>query len=167
MIIDLFLTANKGNILSSGVGDPFLDQNVRYHCPIYCVLNFNKVQTPLYARKIYLYDRGNYQSLSDELIKTDWNKIKNNGIDIYANNLTEHNTDLINKHIPNKIIKTRKSDPSWLTNNIKRLMKKKKRLHDKFKKANNKTDFDNYKHIRNQVTNEIRKVQNLNISLKD
>ena len=38
-IIDLFLTANKDNILLSDVGDPFLDQNVRYHCPIYCVLN--------------------------------------------------------------------------------------------------------------------------------
>ena len=107
-IIDLFLTVNKGNILLSGVGDPFLDQNVRYHCPIYCVLNFNKVQTPLYTQKIYLYNRGNYQSLSDELIKTDWNKIKNNDIDIYANNLTEHITDLINKHIPNKIIKNSK-----------------------------------------------------------
>ena len=34
-IIDLFLTANISNVLLSGVGDPFLDQNLRYHCPIY------------------------------------------------------------------------------------------------------------------------------------
>ncbi|MEW8547189.1 MAG: endonuclease/exonuclease/phosphatase family protein, partial [Candidatus Thiodiazotropha sp.] len=171
-IIDLFLTANKNNVLLCGVGDPFLDQNVRYHCPIYCVFKFNKVQTPVYTRKIYLYDRGNYQSISDELSETDWNKIKNNDIDIYANNLTEHILDLADKHIPNKTIKIRKSDPSWLTNNIKRLIRKKKRLYDKYKKTNNMTDFENYKHIRNQVTNEIRKsksaeLENLSEKLKD
>ncbi|MES9992770.1 MAG: endonuclease/exonuclease/phosphatase family protein, partial [Candidatus Thiodiazotropha sp.] len=171
-IIDLFLTANKNNVLLCGVGDPFLDQNVRYHCPIYCVFKFNNVQTPVYTRKIYLYDRGNYQSISDELSETDWNKIKNNDIDIYANNLTEHILALADKHIPNKTIKIRKSDPSWLTNNIKRLIRKKKRLYDKYKKTNNMTDFENYKHIRNQVTNEIRKsksaeLENLSEKLKD
>ena len=64
-IIDLFLTANKSNILLSD------DQNVRFHCPIYCVLEFNKVQTPIYTRKIYLYNRGNYQSMSENLRETD------------------------------------------------------------------------------------------------
>lgn len=68
----------------------------------------------------------------------DWNKIKNNDIDIYANNLTEHITNLANIHIPNKIIKIRKSYPSWLTNHIKRLIRKKKRLYDKFKKKHKK-----------------------------
>ena len=111
--------------------------------------------------------------MSEDLRETDWNKIKNNDIDLYANNLTEHITKLASIHIPNKIIKIRKSDPSWLTNHIKRLIrKKKKRLYDKFKKTNNKTDFDNYKHIRNQVTNEIRKsktaeIENLSDKLKD
>ena len=41
-IIDLVFTSNKTNILSSGVGDPFLEQNIRYHCPVFFVLNFNK-----------------------------------------------------------------------------------------------------------------------------
>ncbi|MCG8113299.1 MAG: endonuclease/exonuclease/phosphatase family protein, partial [Candidatus Thiodiazotropha taylori] len=39
-IIDIFLTANKNNILISGVGEPFLEQNIRYHCPVNCVINF-------------------------------------------------------------------------------------------------------------------------------
>ena len=91
---------------------------------------------------------------------------------MYANNLTEHITRLVNKHIPNKIIKCRKTDPSWLTNNIRRLIRKKKRLYDKFQKTKNMTDFENYKRTRNQVTNEIRKsksaeVENLSEKLKD
>ena len=54
-IIDIFLTVNKSNIMISGVGDPCLDQNVRFHCPIYCVLKFNKVQTPIYIYKENLF----------------------------------------------------------------------------------------------------------------
>ena len=69
---------------------------------------------------------GNYQYMSEDLRETDWNKIKNNDIDIYSNNLTEHITNLANIHIPNKIIKIRKSDPSWLSNHIKRLIRKRK-----------------------------------------
>ena len=34
-IIDLMLTRNASSLLLCGVGDAFLDQNIRYHCPIY------------------------------------------------------------------------------------------------------------------------------------
>ena len=58
-IIDLFLSSKKKDtILLSGVGEPFLEQNIRYHCPIYCVFNFNKTVTASYERHIWLYDRG-------------------------------------------------------------------------------------------------------------
>ena len=39
---DLMLTSNKNNGLLSGVGEPVFDQHIRYHCPVYCVLNFDK-----------------------------------------------------------------------------------------------------------------------------
>ena len=40
-IIDILLVSNKDNLILSGVGDPFLGQEVRYHCPIYGIfLNF-------------------------------------------------------------------------------------------------------------------------------
>ena len=53
-IIDLFLVSNKNRVFLSGVGEPFLDQNIRYHSPIYCVYNFDKVITPSFSRQIYL-----------------------------------------------------------------------------------------------------------------
>ena len=146
--IDLFLTSNKDNVLLSGVGEPFLDQNVRYHCPIYCVFNLDKTTSPVYKRHIWLYDRGDYQSLSYELSETDWDSLKNRD---------EQLTKLASKHIPNKTIKVRKTDPVWLNNNIKRLMRKRKRLYDKYRKTNNIATFEHYKHVRNKVTSEIRK----------
>ena len=68
--IDLILTSNKNNVLLSGVGEPIFDQNIRYHCPVYCVLNFDKFTTPTYTRHIWLYDKGDYRSFSRDLTAT-------------------------------------------------------------------------------------------------
>ena len=111
----------------SGVGEPFLDQNIRYHCRIYCVYNFDKIISPAFKRQIYLHHQGDYQTLSTELNETDWNSLKDDNVDLYAQNVIDRITYLVNKHIPNKTVHVRKSDPVWLTTNIKRLMRKRKR----------------------------------------
>ena len=158
-IIDLIFTSNKNSILLSGVGEPFLDQNVRYHCPVYFVLNFHKNLAPAFYRHIMLFDRGDYQSLSRDIRETDWESLKSNDIDIYASNITNRISELADKHIPNKKVKIRQSDPSWLTNEAKKIIRKRKRLFKKFKRTKNITDYDNYKHFRNKTTTEIRKLK--------
>ena len=78
----------------------------------------------------------------------------------YAQHVTDRIFYLLNKHIPNKLVHIRTSDLSWLTNNIKRLMRKRKQLYDKYKRSRNQTDFNNYKQVRNDVTFQIRKAKN-------
>ena len=102
-----------------------MEQNIRYHCPIYCVLNFNKTKTPIYTRKIFLYDRGNYQAFKEDLQSTDWNSLKHDNVDTYASNFIDKVLGFTNKRVPNKMIKVMQSDPSWLNNSIKRLLLKK------------------------------------------
>ena len=46
-IIDLVLTSNKNSVLLSGVGEPFLEQNIRYHCPVFVTLSLTKVHVNL------------------------------------------------------------------------------------------------------------------------
>ena len=156
-MIDLILTANRNSIILSGVGEPFLEQNIRYHCPVYCVLNFVKPVSPIYQRKIYLFDRGDYQSFINNIYDTDWNLLKSDSINTYAENVTNTITSLANIHIPNKMINIRKTDPPWLTTNIKKLLRKKKRLYDRYKKSNNPHHWETYKRFRNHVTSELRK----------
>ena len=156
-IIDMIFTSNKNNVILSGVGEPFFEQNIRYHCPVYYVLNFIKPASPSFKRKVYLFDKGDYESFSNDLISTNWETLKNNNIDIYAENVTEKITSLTDKHIPNMTINICKTDPPWLTTNIKKLLRKKKRLYDKQRKSNNPTHWDAYKRFRNHVTSEIRK----------
>ena len=108
--IDLILTSNRKSIILSGVGEPFLEQNIRYHCPVYCVFNFVKPVSPTYERKIYLFDRGDYQSFTNDIYDTDWNLLKSDSINTYAENVINTITSLANIHIPNKMIKIRKTD---------------------------------------------------------
>ena len=75
-LIDLILVKNKDSILSSGVGDPFLQQAIRYHCPTFALFNIRKPKLKTYTRKIYKYDQGNYDLLRQKARDIDWNEIK-------------------------------------------------------------------------------------------
>ena len=52
-----------------------------------------------------MFDRGNYQTFSNELAQTDWQSLKCDNVDIYAETITEKIIALTDKHIPNRSIK--------------------------------------------------------------
>ena len=107
---------------------------------VYSILT--KLVTASYERHIWLYDRGDYEALSNDIRQTNWDEIKSNDIDKYAQDLTNQLTKLAKKHIPNKLITARQTDPPWLCNNIKKLMRKRKRLYDKYKRTNSIHDLE-------------------------
>ena len=74
-------------------------------------------------------------------------------------NIIDRITALAKQHIPNKTIKIRQSDPPWLTCEIKKIIRKRKRLYKKYKKTKRPADFEKYKHTRNITTAEIRKAK--------
>ena len=41
-LLDIILVHNKDSLVFSGVGDPFLGQDLRYHCPVFGILKFSK-----------------------------------------------------------------------------------------------------------------------------
>ena len=43
-LLDILLTTNENHLIFTGVGDPFLAQEIRYHCPVYRIFNFCKVK---------------------------------------------------------------------------------------------------------------------------
>lgn len=157
--IDLLLTSHQQNILLSGVGEPFLEQDVRYYCPVFSVLDFNRAITRSFSRNVWLYDKGNYNNLREDISNTNWQTLKHHDIDTYANNFTNHIINTAKKHIPNKNITVRHSDPEWLTSKIKKMMRKRKRLYDKYQRVKNEANFSAYKLFRNKVTDEIRRAK--------
>ena len=59
-ILDLVLVTNKNSVLVTGIGEPCLDSHVRYHCPVFAVLNFLKPRHKSIRRTIWKYDKGSY-----------------------------------------------------------------------------------------------------------
>ena len=74
-IIDLILVSNLGTVELSGVGEPFLMQDIRYHCPTYCVLKFKKHLSKAFSRKIWLYENGNYEAFRQTVSDYDWSTV--------------------------------------------------------------------------------------------
>ena len=70
---------------------------------------------------------GDYESFARDISNTDWDNLRDGNVDVYAKNVTNTIIDLATRHIPNKQVKIRQSDPPWLTNVIRKLMRKRKR----------------------------------------
>ena len=51
-LIDVVFTSDNSNILYSGVAEPFLHQDIRYHCPIYGICKFSKNVRKSFTRKL-------------------------------------------------------------------------------------------------------------------
>lgn len=83
-LLDILLVNNKTHLILSGVGDPFLSQEIRYHCPIYGIFKFSKPKLISITRHIWNYEQGNYDLLRSKAASFDWDNTKDNDINIYA-----------------------------------------------------------------------------------
>ena len=86
-LIDVVLVSNKDHLILSGFGDPFLNQQMRYHCPIFGILKFAKAKSKSFKRHIWDYNSGDYELLREKASEIDWNSLFDNNIDIYADKL--------------------------------------------------------------------------------
>ena len=127
-LLDLILVSNKEHLILQGVGDPFLDQQLRYHCPIYGFCKFSKPKAKAFTRHIWMYNNGNFSFLREKASSIDWHALENDDISFYASNLNTTILSLTKECIPNRSIKVRTSDPPWITTLLKRQIHKRKRL---------------------------------------
>ena len=132
-LLDLILVSNKEHLILHGVGDPFLDQQLRYHCPIYGFCKFSKPKAKAFTRHIWMYNNGYVGLLREKASSIDWHALENDDISLYASNLNSTILSLTKECIPNTSIRVRTSDPPWITTLLKRQIRKRKRL---YRKAN-------------------------------
>ena len=126
-LIDILLLTKPNHLILSGVGDPFLQQDVRYHCPINGIFNFGKQKKKSNIRHIWKYEQGDYVTLKHMVNTFDWTSLKHEDINIYFANITEKLQEMSKLCIPNKIIRIRPSEPIWMNSSIKKFIRKRKR----------------------------------------
>ena len=100
------------------VGEPCLNLNMRYHCPVYGVFNFIKPKYKCSDRTVWKYNERDYENLRCNHV-FDWNSIFHNNVDKYAVNLTEVLSNVAKLFILNKKVTINPHEPSWITCNIK------------------------------------------------
>lgn len=74
-LLDIILTNNIDHLIFSGVGDPFLTQEIRYHCPIYGIFNFSKPKNKSFLRHTWSFDRADYTKLREKASDTNWDTL--------------------------------------------------------------------------------------------
>ena len=105
-LIDLILLSNTANMLTSGIIDNFLSDQIRYHCPIIVLLKFLRPSVKTYQQRVWLYPQADFTRYRELLSEYNFKE------DIERNTDLEHNVNYITnalieaseKSIPNKIV---------------------------------------------------------------
>ena len=155
-LIDIILVSNKDILILSGVGDPFLNQQMRYHCPIFGILKFSKPKFKSFSRHIWDYNNGDYNLLREKASQMDWESLKADNIDNYVENLKNAIISITTECVPNLNIKVKPSDPPWLTSALKRHIRKRKRAYKKALRSNLDRHWNKFKTLRNEAITMIR-----------
>ena len=161
-LIDLLLTNNENMISHCSVTEPFLDINKRYHCPIIAILNQKKHISSSHRRKIWIYDRGDYEGYRNELSQINWSTVVSQSDHINDNveRFTSKILEIANKFIPHKEINVRVGELPWITKEIKNNMRKRDRMRSKAKKNQNEYYWSKFRLLRNKVVDLLRNAKN-------
>ena len=71
-LIDLVLVSNENLVIHCGVGDPFLQIELQYHCHVFGVFTFAKPKRKFFKLLIWRYDQGDYNLLRQRAATMDW-----------------------------------------------------------------------------------------------
>ncbi len=87
-----------------------------------------------------------------------WQEILNNeNFDTTADSIANSIINAASDTIPNKLVTIRPNDIPWFNNNIRKLLRKRKKVHKKAKLANTESAWSKFRKLRNEVTKLIRK----------
>ena len=149
-IIDLILITDSLDYIEKGVIEPFCSD----HCAVHFATNFMKTVQYSYKRKIWQYDKGNYDLYRNKLENSNWN-FENLTIDEQVDKITQNILNAAELSIPNKDVTIRPKDQPWLHNEIRKAMRKRTRLHKIAKRTNQPYHWERFRTARNHVTNLI------------
>ena len=130
---------NTTSIVTSGVADSFIPDQIRFHCPELVHLKFLRPTVKSYKRRVWKYPLADFNKYREQLTNYDLqNKIESNSnIDDNVLCIADCIMQASQESIPNKIVTIRPNENPWTTGHIKRLIRKRKRTFKKYKKTSN------------------------------
>ena len=131
-----------------------------HNVPCAFLLN-NITKNVSFKRTIYIYNRLNSEKFCNLLSSIDWlNVTTGRTIDECTDLFTEIFTNIAKQCMPFKVVTVRSKDVPWLTSEIRKLIKKRDRLHRRAKRNKLTEDRDRFRQFRNFVTLKKREKKN-------
>ena len=149
-LIDVALTTSPDIILDSGTLPPSIINNK--HCPIYVTTKFKLPKEKPHKRKIYLYNKADWDGLKKAITEANWEEVfDQDDIDSMANKWTQLYTTTVEKHIPTKIVKIYQKDAPWMTTALKKCIQKRNKAYKKAKRTNLGRHWEKFRMMRNKA----------------
>ena len=146
--VDLIITDQPNLFVDFGI-HPSLD-NCCHHQIIHGEVNLSVPSPPPYERKVWEYSKANINEIRTSLQKIDReSKFKNLTVDQMTKEFTIVVMEIIDRFIPNKMIKVHDKDPPWMTPEIKTAIKRKHRIYNKYVKRGRKPNEWEYVRFKN------------------
>lgn len=144
-------------------------ENISDHCLVSCNLFLRKPKPDIKLRTYRDYSSFDYNNFLDDLYRMNWDNVYNKEHpDDIIYFLNEKLNSLFNVHIPLKTSRFTRAPAPWLTDNLKLMIKLRKKALSKYKKYKTESAKREYKELRNFVTMAVRneKKAYLNSKLK-
>ena len=153
--IDLIFTNNPCLVTEAGVRTKISDSCD--HCPIFANLQYRIHQPKAYKRWVWDFKRGNYDNFRHCLMNAQWNQCF---VDRDVNSTVINWMSLFKKcaeaHVPHYEATIRPRDKNFMDSALRRLMKKRDRLHRQYRQTGDQDIGDKYRRCRNDVLSHIR-----------
>ena len=152
-LIDLILTPCPEIIEKVGVLPPVKSD----HCCTYVKIKSTQPVQQSFKRTLYIYSKLNEDDFLDKIGRIDWNDIVNSGtVDTAAELFSKNIMDIGKTCMPVKTIKVKNNDAPWITQEIKKLIKKKQNIHAFAKALKSVWSWNLFRRTRNRLTDLIR-----------
>ncbi len=158
-ILDQFITNIPNMLKKVEVLDPISTCD---HCPIRSTIvmkhKFNKPKA--YTRHIWLYNLADFDNFKTELQRADWDAcFSYDDIDAICDAWTSTFFNIARTCIPNKVVTVRPGDKLFYTAELRRLRRKKNKIHRQAKLLNTAKSWTDFREIRNHYNFKIREAK--------
>ena len=153
--VDLIITDQPNLFIDYGIHSSL--DNCCHHQIIHCKVNISIPSPPPFKRRIWGYAKANKDEIQECLNDIDWHyKLDNLSATNMVSEFTSTVMGVMSRFIPNKIITSNDKDPPWITPEIKKGIKRKHRVYNKYVRRGRRPDeWDNVRLIRNDTSKMI------------
>ncbi len=123
------------------------------HYGTYAYVKFDVHSNASYKRKVWYYNRADFERLNDLIASTDWSFIQRDPINTICAQFHAKFLEVLHTCIPSNLVTVRPNDKPWYNSNIRRTSRQRDRQKKIATHLNRPSDWKIYKQLRNKVNN--------------